>query len=824
MAGFRAGMSFAEGPSVRSLSSGAVVVCGTWLASCGGGSLQTGNDASGKGGSDGGIMTGMGGGGGDDAGGAGGGQVTVPIVGPEMPVDTPVTGTIPGVGSDTSVAFSGSEYFVVWNDHRAQWFGQAMGTRVGLDGRVLDPAGIAISELVGESSDPSVVWDGSNYLVVYDRAGTIVGRRFAPSGAAVDPVSFPIGGSSDGSHSPFAVTNGATTLVAWAKVDLNVETVVAARVTGSTVQDTSPIAIGRNDGNAYPRAAFGGGNWLVCWQTEDSNSAFTSDSILCARVEGSTGALLDATAIHVADGQAGEQERTFMRNPSVASDGSGYLVVYERTGGHVQPAGMVAARVTSAGVLLDPAGIPIGANANFGSSASVAFNAGHYQAVFQGAASDAYSSIVYGNRFDAATGTALDGPTGAPIAGEIESEQPPRIFAAGSAFYVTSTTADPARGLVGSRLSTEPSLVDAPGTPLVSPSANHQGQPASASDGINFFAVWVDSRAGGNVIYGARIDGATGMTLDHTGIQLSPSGTNASHPAVAFNGTNYLVVWEAQAGVPSGLYGTRVAPDGSILDPLGLPLFIQSDQAATLFSPGIASDGTNWFVTWVADYVYGARIAPSGVPIDTYGVILSTRLDGQRAPNVIYGDGTYLIVWATNNNDVVGERVASGGQRLDDIGHNLSIDSAPTDGQPINTRQRRHGVAYGAGTFLVSDANAHGLGQLTLARVLAGSGVIMDCCASDSAMAYDGASFVLAYATPTPNATFDIKASRFDATAPGASVAGDRDPVDWDVVTGGVVTDGPVMAVSSSNLLVAYVRYQATAGADRLYTRLIRTR
>jgi hypothetical protein len=102
--------------------------------------------------------------------------------------------------------------------------------------------------------------------------------------------------------------------------------------------------------------------------------------------------------------------------------------------------------------------------------------------------------------------------------------------------------------------------------------------------------------------------------------------------------------------------------------------------------------------------------------------------------------------------------------------------------------------------------------------------VVLDCCASDSAIAYDGTSFVLAYAVPTPYATYDIKASRFDSAAQSMGVATDRDATDWNVTTGGVVTDGPVLAAGSGNMLVTYVRYDPALGADRLRTRLIKTR
>lgn len=85
-----------------------------------------------------------------------------------------------------AAAFDGTDYLVVWASDDG-----VFGTRVTLDGRVLDPGGIQILP-VDVQSDPYTVdvsYDGDNYLVVWDGGedGGIWGVRVTPAGMCLDP-------------------------------------------------------------------------------------------------------------------------------------------------------------------------------------------------------------------------------------------------------------------------------------------------------------------------------------------------------------------------------------------------------------------------------------------------------------------------------------------------------------------------------------------------------------------------------------------------------------------------------------------------------------
>jgi len=62
-------------------------------------------------------------------------------------------------------------------------------------------------------------------------------------------------------------------------------------------------------------------------------------------------------------------------------------------------------------------------------------------------------------------------------------------------------------------------------------------------------------------------------------------------PAVAAGSDQHLVVWtDSRIGPPPRIYGARVAADGTVLDPFGIPL-LEGASAASCPSPPRAPSG-----------------------------------------------------------------------------------------------------------------------------------------------------------------------------------------------------------------------------------------
>ena len=113
--------------------------------------------------------------------------------------------------------------------------------------------------------------------------------------------------------------------------------------------------------------------------------------------------------------------------------------------------------------------------------------------------------------------------------------------------------------------------------------------------------------------------------LDPPGSHLD--GRRPIAPAVAFDGTNYLVVWDDYPLGPARHLRCAGHQAGAVLDPAGIAI---STAAGNQQRPALAFDGTNYLVVWAdhrsgTDYdIYGARVSTAGAVLDATGIAIST--------------------------------------------------------------------------------------------------------------------------------------------------------------------------------------------------------
>jgi hypothetical protein len=134
-----------------------------------------------------------------------------------------------------------------------------------------------------------------------------------------------------------------------------------------------------------------------------------------------------------------------------------------------------------------------------------------------------------------------------------------------------------------------------------------------------------------------------------------PSQTQPQAPAVAFDGTNYLVVWEDDRADPhygfydtyADIYAMRVSHDGVLLDPHGIPI---ASSRESEHKPAVAFGGGNYLVMWTeGDYsardIKGARVTPDGAVLDPAGIVISAAQGAQEQSAVTFDGANFVAVW-----------------------------------------------------------------------------------------------------------------------------------------------------------------------------------
>ena len=125
------------------------------------------------------------------------------------------------------------------------------------------------------------------------------------------------------------------------------------------------------------------------------------------------------------------------------------------------------------------------------------------------------------------------------------------------------------------------------------------------------FLVW-QQRYSNSDIYGARMR-PNGEILDPEGILISNAPGYQELPRIAWDGSNFLVIWsDYRAGeycdIPNtenpwpcpDLYGARVSPEGKVYDPQGIPIYLNNPEIGVTGQYGsfVTWGNSNYLITW----------------------------------------------------------------------------------------------------------------------------------------------------------------------------------------------------------------------------------
>ena len=696
-----------------------------------------------------------------------------PGIGAEFGMDNPTVAAAALDQTQPRVASDGTNFLVVWQDQRANVTADLFGARVKADGTVLDPQGIAISTAASSQVTPVVAFDGTNYFVVWRdlRNGNndIYGARVKTDGTVLDPMGIAI-------------------------------------CTDAAVQ-------------ALPAVAWNGVNYQVIWgDTRNGNN-----DIFAGRVQ-SDGTVLDGNGFAVSNA-AGTQT-----NPGIGCDNMGNcLVVWEDFRGAATN-DVYGARVRSDGNVLDPAGIAISTTAGEQTVPVAAWDGTNYFVAWQdtrNGANDLYGARVKPNAF-------VVDVAGVPVCTSGGSQTRPKMLFDGVNYFVSwlddrNGTPD----IFGGRIKTDGTRLDGNGfginTNTLPNTNSDQDYPAAAFGGGNYFVVWYDQRTISNGdIYGARVKAADTTVLDQSPILISTGTNGESVPAVGYDGSNYLVVWQDTRGTLTyDLYGTRVKPDGTVLDVAGLAI---STAAQSQFNPAIGFDGTNYMVVWEdarngyggAD-IYGARVKVDGTVLEPGGFLINAQAGLQRHPALSWDGSNYMVVWDDGRQGIqyiYGARVNSAGAVVDAVGFVICQPGWNTSNPVIAFDGTNHVVAF------QMDRTGNGTGNEIYAnsvRPNTGLNFGSNVCVSiyngaadqtNPAIAWDGANHVITY-EDTRNGTKDIYA---ELVAPGLANNGTGFPVAKGA--NNMQLFAPTIAFDGTVHLIAWQRNNSGASADIYGTRM----
>jgi hypothetical protein len=220
-----------------------------------------------------------------------------------------------------------------------------------------------------------------------------------------------------------------------------------------------------------------------------------------------------------------------------------------------------------------------------------------------------------------------------------------------------------------------------PGDTAVRPATNSQQEHSAAKGGNQYLVAWSDSRGrssgsqtiqGDGDVFGIRLD-ANGDAIDAVPFLIAGGMGLQRYPTVAWNGENWLVVYQSQD--PVGEYfetqirAVRVSPSGAVLD--AAPILLPPTQ----FTPStigltVAGQNGQWLISrciyhddGYGTFLGGQRLSSAGQLLDSTPIVLNDWVYG--ATKTIVANGEYLVVgtdWSTSGPKA--RRIGLNGQPL----------------------------------------------------------------------------------------------------------------------------------------------------------------
>lgn len=304
---------------------------------------------------------------------------------------------------------------------------------------------------------------------------------------------------------------------------------------------------------------------------------------------------------------------------------------------------------------------------------------------------------------------------------------------------------------------------------------------------------------------------------------------SAVKPAVARGRASYLVPWLSWGGSGLRIEAKRLAFDGTPIDAQPLELAREGGNYSEFTdwpAPSVAYDGTNFLVVWttIDSEVRAVRVSPDGLPLDAQPITVGSYPDHSGGPvsiRVVWSGSVYVVGWIFRpiTSPVITQpppppvslsivRVGVDGHVLDSepsvIAQQASSDSLAlaANGSEV--------LAIWNGDTCISGATLHNDGTLlAAARPLSCGGT-----AYDLDLAWNGAEYIAVWEDSNAGA---VEAQRFDA----AMTPLDDEP--FAVNPPGSRASMPAVAASGAGASIAYSRHTDETQSGGLPRAFVRT-
>ncbi|MCB8977236.1 MAG: PKD domain-containing protein [Ardenticatenaceae bacterium] len=485
-----------------------------------------------------------------------------------------------------SLAASDSGFYAIWVKQMPDFSTALFGSRIDLNGNLLDGAGDMISVSTFQGVSPGILgWDGTNWRTTWSVALAAYAARISVAGQVLDPGGVLLSGITLGAT---AVTNNGSLQMVRSEFNDNNYDVFTTNISPAFVPGTPvPLSVGA-PAQLFVDTAVGSNGYMMAYRSDTA-----SEVRVLAQPLSANGTPLTAEPIQLDSGSP----LNGPGSPSVAWNGSNYVITWGSANI------IYAQRLQQNGTLIDAN--PIAVMPGFGPT-DVSAIGSTYLIAGRRTGTTVQVINVYAARLDGTSGTVLD--------------TTPKLVGFNYARSISLTTMGNRWFLAYQRNVThDDSLAETNGVFIE----------ADGTVGTEFMVYGFYSSAGGNGIFQvatAASDTAalvvqsaeitSGVETDLVGIIVNSNGTtqpsvnltpwqgNQYRPHLVWDGSQFVLAYNEQRNrfapltldqldARSDLYGMRISENGAVIDPQG---FIFSNSPLSEAYPTVtAVNGVSLF-------------------------------------------------------------------------------------------------------------------------------------------------------------------------------------------------------------------------------------